>query len=491
MWKTSLIILIALFIVAIPVVAEENGSYVVVEYPDYGLPNAVYRLDQQGQDVYLNDTIDISGQGWGSGVAWYGKYGEYDYPVYIRQFSGYKKDVQNFYIDPAIFGSRAGMWYQYYGNETEPSGNLEAFNVVAMYLNKTTTYPNGTIIATSEGMSNATARKAEAKEVILPPYHVADFVVAQGDGLDSGFDRIWIFGRLDGLFDVSGVLSKKQVWDLSQGSYKLVSHSPGKNTVYEVGYDRGLLTSPWRGVEQVDISALTPTLAMDKFNHIVAKTDDVVRTYNLEVQEASISVMSINEVDVGNRIPIAYEPGMTLLDVRGYTNAANGTVLSFIIDPETNLYKVQTTAAIESAPGDLRYYRIYIPINKNQMPNRMHTLKGWTAIGGEVYADFPVSELPADSFIPNATVKYIGDRNPWVPTPTPEIRVVEKIVEKPVIKTVTVEVTPSNEQIRTEQENVIFDILVKVVVGIVALFVLYIIGRFIYRARMRKQWVQK
>lgn len=474
-------------------VSIEGGSYVLVEYPSYGPPNAVYRLPEQGADVFLNDTVDISGQGWGTGVAWFGKYGEYDYPLYIRQFTGYKRDVQRFYIDPAIFSERPGMWYQYYGNETEKRGNLEAFNVVSMYINKTTMYPNGTLIATSEGAPHQVIEKPEPKEVVLPDYPVADYVIAQGDPLDTGFNKVWIFGRLDGIYDTSGSLSKEQVWGyLSQGSYKIVSHDPGKNLEWDVKYDNGVLKQKlgWE-INTVDIRGLTPYLAMDKFNQLVAKTDDVVRTYSLEVQEPSISIVQINEVDVGNRIPVFYEPGMTLLDVRGYTNAANNTLLSFSIDYGAKDSKVYTTNAIETNPGNLRVYRVYIPINKNTMTNGMHTIKGWTAIGGEIYADFPVSELPADSFVPNATIKYIGDRNPWVAPVTVVVTQKETVV---VTQTVTIPITPSPEQVEEAAQKIIDEqnwniarLAVVVIFAAIGLAFLGWFGYSIWRAKKRRE----
>jgi hypothetical protein len=146
---------------------------------------------------------------------------------------------------------------------------------------------------------------------------------------------------------------------------------------------------------------------------------------------------------------------------------------------------------MESEPGYLRYYQVYIPINKYQMTNGMHTVKGWTAIGGEVYADFPVSELPADSYVPNATLKYIGDRNPWVPNLTIPDPV---IIEKEVIREVAVEVTPRPEvvyeqQLKAQQAidkmfwDAVADIVkLGVILGAIVAGLMYI-GTIIYRGR--------
>ena len=102
-----------------------NGSYVVVENPpiDYNFTHfaaiGTYRI-MQGDNVYLNDTIDISGMGHGQlKLAWYGKYSEYYDPQYIIEFSLFKREQMNFWIDPAVFASRTGMWYQYYRDVPE------------------------------------------------------------------------------------------------------------------------------------------------------------------------------------------------------------------------------------------------------------------------------------------------------------------------------------------------------------------------------------
>jgi hypothetical protein len=434
----------------IPIVAAEtNQSYVVIQEPSYGPPNAVYRIEQ-GQDVYINDTVDITGQGWGDGIAWYGKYGESSDPKYILKFTDFRRDLYRFYINPDIFLQRTGMWYQYYGNATEVRGNLAMFNVKSFARNITTTYPNGTMMEKSVFVSNGTSSLKVEKEVILPDIYVSDFVVCRGDSLNTTASKAWVFGRVDGAYDTDGLLSAKDIWDLEVGSYKVVLHDPGRNGIYEVGYDASsqLLTSPWRSVKQVSVADASPMVAMDRFKSMIKGTDDGIETLNLEVQEPTLTIARIDHVAAGNRIPEAYEPGVSLLDVRGYTNAENNTVISFKVDPDTSKYKIWTARAQQSNPGNMRFYQVYIPINLNEMPNGIHTIKAWNPQGAFVFADFPVSELPADSFVPNATMKYVGDRNPWV---APIIQNVTVEVTKVVIKTVVVEVTPKPEVVFEQQ----------------------------------------
>lgn len=497
---TALFFIAMLCLTIFPVIAESTVT-VVYETPDYGPPNPPYRIIQ-GQNVYLNDTIDISGMGWGTGVAWYGTYDDHKDPVYLYEFTDYKKSLYSFRIDPEIFASRPGMWYQYYGNDSvDTHGNLRAFNVISRYWNRTTTYENGTMIISSQSLDTGVSEVVvPERERLLPDSYVADYVVARGDPLVIDADKLWVFGRIDGIYDTeSGVLSAKDIQGLSTGSYKLVTHSPGANGVYEAGYnaETDTLTSPWRNVAEVDMRGMNPQMVHDALKQMVLPTDDRLATYNLEVQDMEIAIAQVDDVAPGGRVPEAYEPGVTLLDIRGYTNAANGTELRFSIDNGKGGFTSRpfwTTTAIETAPGNLRVYRIYIPINKNQMPPGIHTIKGWTPIGGEVFADFPINEIPADSFVPNATVRYVGDRNPWV---APVTVVVTQEIVKEVVKEVIVEVTPHpdvvyEQQLRAKQtaDNEFWGSVTEwVKIGFLALAViacLLYVGTVVYRGRKEK-----
>lgn len=466
-----------------------NQSYVEVVENSYPY-HEPYRIDQ-GQTVYINDTIDIAGMGHGKlQLAWYGKYSEYDSPQYIITTSLFKRELINFWVTPEIFESRVGPWYQYYGNETERNGNLEAFRVSDRARNVTTPFTN----ATSE------IEKKPIYAAPLPEKHISDYVVARGDPLTINSSRVWIFGTLDGIYSHGGYFSESEIGNLDLGSYKIVLQDPGRNGIFEVNYDAKtqMLTSPWKNVPDQSVAGSQPMLDIDKFYQRIKSTDDQVQTFNLEVQMPEIYVDSIDEVAVGSRIPVAYEPGMTLLDVRGYTNSANGSVVTAVLDPgiqtaRTLAKSSYATMAIREHPGSMSSYQVYIPINKNQMPNGMHTVKVITTIGSSMLHDFPVSELPADSFVPNATLKYIGDRNPWVPTPTPEVitRVETKVVEKIVM----VEVTPPHEMIdaaqRSAVENVVVESIILVVKILTVVIFLYLAVRFGYRVYARLRWNKK
>ena len=440
-----------------------NSSYVIVDIPGITYdttinpPRQTYRVTQ-GQTVYVNDTIDISGMGWGTGVAWYGRYGEYEEAQYVRDFTGLRRDVQNFYLDPKIFAIRDGMWYQYYEDQdySERRGNLEAFYVKTGERLNTITYSNGTVVNQTTMLHGVEVDRELPPEVIVPEIRISDYLLALGDPLNTTFPKAWVFGRVDGIYNHTGNLTIEDVGGLEVGRYKLVSHSSGNNTIFEVGYSDNKFTSPWKGIDDQSVYGSQPMLDINKFYWMITSTDDKIQTFDMEVQEPTISIISIDEVDVGNRVPIKWQPGLTLLDVRGYTNTQNGTTLTFILDPDThNAREIKdvtfNTTARRTSPGNMSYYRIFIPVNKNNMPNGMHTLRASTEIGGSMFYDFPISELPADSYVPNATIKYIGDRNPWKPNmtiPDPIVVVQTKVIER----VITVEITPSTELILAQQQ---------------------------------------
>jgi len=507
-WILKILLFAVLALVVISVIfpqafAEEiNNSYVIVDQPTYPL-HPTYRI-AQGQDVYVNDTIDIAGMGWGTGLSWYGRYQEFTQPQYIYEFTPYKHDVQNFWLNPAIFDGKSGVWYQYYGNQTERNGNLVAFRVVNTYRNATWTFPNGTVMVKPEGISNQTYGIETPPTPILPEIHVNDYVVAHGDPLPTTFSKLWVFGRVDSIYNSGGNLTIPQILSLENGYYKIVSHDAGKNAIYDMGYNPDIdalwrnIYDPIKGarIASLSISGIQPMLVLDMIKDIVVNTDDKIQTFNLVIEEPAVSVVSIDEVDVGNRIPIAWQPGMTLLDIRGYSNVQNDTTITVVMDPD--IQTVRTIKAntwygktIRTSPGSKSMYQVYIPINKNEMPNGMHTITVTTAIGASMNYDFPISELPADSYVPNATLKYIMGENPWKPNLTiADPIIIEK--EKVVVKEIVKEVAPSNETVYEQQRKALDDKVMESSILIVelagGLAVAFLIVRFAYRTWKRKGW---
>jgi hypothetical protein len=116
------------------------------------LTNYIY----QGETIYINDTIDISGvvppyQY----LAYWNGYDMYDSNAsYIITMSQRKSDYYKFYIDPSIFSTRIGKWYKYDGNFEKNANNLAFIVYPQSYKNSTMRYQNGTLINISKTISN-------------------------------------------------------------------------------------------------------------------------------------------------------------------------------------------------------------------------------------------------------------------------------------------------------------------------------------------------
>ena len=160
----------------------------------------------QGQTVYVNDTIDISGVVPPyPELAWWNGYDMYDANAsYIITLPSNKYGWYNFYLDPSIFTTRTGNWYKY-ADKFEPNGNSLAFVVMPQSMkNSTMRYNNGTLINISEQIIN---NYSNIEIPIEPPVeikHTADYLLAIGDPFDisaTNKTNIWLFGRVDQLLD--------------------------------------------------------------------------------------------------------------------------------------------------------------------------------------------------------------------------------------------------------------------------------------------------
>ena len=141
----------------------------------------------QGENVYLNDTIDISGVV-GTGIYQLAYYGTYsDVPTYVVNIN----NSRAFYVDPNIFRTMIGGWYKWEGNGTSTHGNNLVFNVLPKERN--------VIAVINESDINVTDFAPS-----MPPRHVADYVVARGNPLVievSSPAKAWIFGDNAGIYN--------------------------------------------------------------------------------------------------------------------------------------------------------------------------------------------------------------------------------------------------------------------------------------------------
>jgi hypothetical protein len=462
---------------------------ITVSTISYGNVSPIISYIYQGDKVQLNSTIDISGVVPPyPALAYWDGYDMYDsVPTYNLSMPDRKIGYYNFWIDPEIFGNRTGKWYKYNG-KFEPQGNNLAFVVSQnKYSNYTTRYPNGTLIEVSDIIQNATIEhKAIPEPPLLPERHESDYIVAKGDPViwpDGGY-RLWVFGRIDGIYDHrSNIISTKDVESLENGRYTVAVHTAGNNTIYEATYSNNTLYPAFYGKKPITTFGLNPALVLSNLKSMLQGSDDNLYEYNLEVDIPYITIRQADEV---------IKDGLDYMDVRGYTNVANGTEITVSLDDKYMKEFSGKSVAIRTSPGNLSYYRVYVPFDWDELAAdaRNHTLTARTAIGGWSEKDFKVSILPPDSYKPNASLKYIEDRNPFVPTPTPEIVIQKEMVI--VTRTIEIPLTPSTEQIRSEAVKVVDeqnrrnDVLI--LIGVVVLWFLLFSGWFVYsmwRAKKR------
>ena len=437
----------------------------------------------QGETVYVNDTVDISGvvPPYPELAYWNG-YNMYDSNAsYIIEMPTSHSGYYHFYLDPSIFSTRTGYWYKYAG-DFEPNGNNLAFIVAPQsFKNTSITYSNGTVVNISETILH---KYTELEIPITPPVtikHISDYLVARGDNFTIKTDNttnIWLFGRINQLLDFKSTnatsidITTDVLNGFEPGSYIVQTQTVGNRTSdFTVKYDTGTQEIKWFNpntfeINKVSTAGLSPQVLLEKFGNIIPYTIDVFKTYKLELQDPYIEIQSISEKETFNETLneagiTEYNTNISYIEVKGYTNVAIGSVLKFIIDePQQTKRTINwhtTTAVVGGSknPGDMRWFDVLIPVAKYNLALGEHTVTAYTNLSknGAIYT-FTLYANPAGSYVPPKTIRYISGRNgpeEFVPTPTPIVQTVTVPVPGPT-KIVTVEVTPSNEQVKAQQK---------------------------------------
>jgi len=504
-----------------------NQSYVIVEtiagpvnITKYvpvtnGTVSGIPPYIHQGQTIYIGDTVDISGvvppypQ-----VAYWDGYDIYeDSPSYNISMPDRKSGYYRFYVDPEIFSGRTGRWYKYSGTFEQRGNNLAFVVKPRPFYNYTLTFSNGTSIDVSE-IPPVVYQHAdkEPEPELMPPRHISDYLVTTDEPFNittSELSACWIFNGDDNSIayavnDTENqiVFDSTQIGYLEPGDYKILIQTVGNisnnfDVVFADGhikwFDRSIFA-----VHDIPAQNLVPSEAIRTLEQIFPLTYDSYEILNLSVQEPEITINNMDQVSVGSAKEYwkdsTLRGNVSLMDVRGYTNVLPGTNITVTLDETRNNprdiakhYTFRTTAK-GSYLGDMRYYQVYVPLYWDSLAPGMHNLTARTEKGGEVVVNFPVTEMPADSFIPDQTIRFIGDRNPWVPTPTPEIIVKKETVV--VTQTVQIPQTPSPEQISDEAKKLLQEQEKQrgelATIGIVVLAGLALLGWFgysLWRAR--------
>lgn len=379
----------------------------------------------QRDTVYWGDTVDLS-----LVSGWYCKFIHADSEQVVDACSFTKK----IYIDPNIF--EPGEWDQW-SDFDEGHGMTIAFYVKKY--KPSVDLDNVTPVETP----NVTVLKPYIQPI--PVKKVTDILIARGDPLDISFKKakIWIFGVKSGYYDFntdknnSIYLNKSVIQNLEPGNYVLVAEmysnkTDSANMRFDAKNDSLQYFDPVTfKIVTVSFAGLDPQTRLAKFRSVRNISQDNFNEYKMVVQDPYIEIMSLDQ---------SYINDTTFAQtVRGYTNTATGTLLTFQIDKDTarrfNLF--YTNAKGSGNPGEMRWFEITIPLLWENFVAGHHSITGTTATGGSVTVDFNVYESPEHSFIPNNTIKYVNGSE-WRPDPTPII--VTEVVTKEIVKVVTKEI---------------------------------------------------
>jgi hypothetical protein len=289
-----------------------------------------------------------------------------------------------------------------------------------------------------------------------------DYQIAYGDPFSVTVNekympaRLWVFGRIDAFYNRSYPTSKilvtsEDMQKLETGTYTILVQNPGKNAIFEAGYAKTVtdvktteeLVSPWAAVDPINIYGSQPRLVLTEFRKMITGTDDPLTEYRLEVAHPVIDMVSVDET---------YSEGKDVLDIRGYTNVAKGTEITFVMDkerqiPQTLRANTHMELVREEAPNQWRYFQIFIPIDYNNTIVGQHQITASTPQGATQTIPFYVYDLPEGQEIPNQTIKYVSG-NQFIP---PVIVTVTIPIPGPT-QIVTVKVTPPNEQVYAQQK---------------------------------------
>jgi len=467
-----------------------------------GTGRAYERIDQSGI-AYLNETVDISSTiGWSTELVWAGRYAN-TFSVdnasikYRIELPQKKEDHYHFYIDPTIFGNRLGWWYQFYG-DYEKSGNNRAF-----YVKRERPAPNVNETANNTALEIVTPAPTR---IPVEERKVSDYLIARGDPFIQQYKTndtvsVWFFGTVDGIYDrhfTNGTVSfaASEFQDISTGPYSMLVITGGKNGQFDLKYDetdntvRYFSLSKFK-VSEIPTDGIAAAVLLPKVQQAITETDDKYTQYKVEIQDPYVE---ITEVD-----PYQVNDFAGTIRVRGYTNEIANKTVTLVIDEKTthernrHLRTFTTNSTDTGNAGSMRYFSESVPIIWSNMTTGQHSINASTPLNANAYVDFWIYESPAGTKAPNQTIKYIGGYE-FVQTPTPEIITrVETVIKKETV-TVTIPVTPSNEQVKSQQDAVIGEAItfwgaVAVIITMIVMALVYI--RSVIKRRIEQGMRQK
>jgi hypothetical protein len=247
---------------------------------------------------------------------------------------------------------------------------------------------------------------------------------------------------------------------------------------FNVKYDAGDTSIKWFDpktfkVYSENIYGYSSQVTKQKFEEIIPQTRDNFVTYDLAFQEPTLEIISVAELFTPNWTVDEtgehdYNTNVSIMYVKGYTNTAPGTQLTFVMDAnKTAKNYLGTKKALNivnvtvkgSYGGDQRWFEAYVPFDKYNTALGDHFITGYTPLSdAATTVKFTLYDQPPNHFVPSKEIRYTsGEYGPqeFVPTPTPVIEKVTVVQTIRVIETVTIPVTPRPEVVKEQQQKVI------------------------------------
>ena len=484
-------------------VSVSNGSVVVVEgaTPELTItpePTAttsivIPRRIDQGACVEPGETIDIAGIGWYTGkLLWYGNW----YEGYAgagnnsieAMYTVRSQELDNFYVDPAYFSTHLGYWYavESFEDTGKSSGNDRIFKV-SIECNTTKDKTEADRQVEAELNISHTLQEMLYETYSLPVKTEEGISLIVSRNTTSTFiaphnARYWVFGKgssgkyydLSEPYDGYITFDKDMTNDLPESTHSVIFVHPGENTITEETYDsaKNALSSPFRTPEDLALAGLDPSVVRDRLiGRIGSSRDDTYTEWRMALQEPKIMVMKFAQEPIGDN--------KTFAMISGYTNVNDGDVLTVTLDANkvNGVTREKSTwhAQVVNNGGAVAYrtWNATFLIDFGEVFPGPHELTITSENGASATIPLYFRKEIDRHYVPESTINFV-DNSPFVPTPTPEVIIKE--VPGPVVREiVTVQMTPSPEQVQRAGEGVA---AVWIIIGVVILAILAAVAAF-------------